>query len=441
MKTTIITRKIEIVPVYGYDENSTQEQIKEEKDKVWKKIRDIDYWSFRIANYTASKVWSTLSPYGNVRRGDLPKIEPYKIFSEDLCVKYPELRELKISAIASGITKEVSDKIKSEYYDYINGKKTIPSYKSGFPMYIPRARKKDEDSGNYVSIGMLTNPKNVDNIFTTPLGKFKLNFGRDRSNNKSIIDKCKTREYDLLDSTIQYDKRKNKLFLLAVIKIPVQGTALDESKYVGVDLGINCPITASVYGDDNLVNNHDKLYITDSIFIGSRDMFLVERLKMSKTRQSIQKSLKYTKGGHGRKRKLQFLDNLRIKEKNWVKTVNHKFSKELIDFTLKHNVKNIVLENLSGFNDTDKNKTFIGRYWSYFELQTMISNKAKKYDINVYFVDPKNTSKTCSVCDHLADDNRKSQSDFECTSCGSKFNADLNATRNIVKKHLNSLKC
>ncbi|WP_353204496.1 transposase [Sphingomonas sp.] len=46
-------------------------------------------------------------------------------------------------------------------------------------------------------------------------------------------------------------------------------------------------------------------------------------------------------------------------------------------------------------------------------------------------VDPRNTSRRCSACDHVAAENRKSQADFGCVSCGMQINADLNAAINI----------
>ena len=40
----------------------------------------------------------------------------------------------------------------------------------------------------------------------------------------------------------------------------------------------------------------------------------------------------------------------------------------------------------------------------------------------------------CSKCGYCARNNRKTQANFECKSCGFKLNADLNASRNISNK-------
>jgi putative transposase len=47
-------------------------------------------------------------------------------------------------------------------------------------------------------------------------------------------------------------------------------------------------------------------------------------------------------------------------------------------------------------------------------------------------VNPRFTSQTCSQCQHVAKDNRQTQSKFECVKCRYVANADFNAARNIL---------
>jgi transposase len=51
----------------------------------------------------------------------------------------------------------------------------------------------------------------------------------------------------------------------------------------------------------------------------------------------------------------------------------------------------------------------------------------------LYTVDPRNTSRTCSVCGHCARSNRQSQASFLCKSCGYAAPADENASINISR--------
>lgn len=65
--------------------------------------------------------------------------------------------------------------------------------------------------------------------------------------------------------------------------------------------------------------------------------------------------------------------------------------------------------------------------WSMF--RTMLEYKTK-----VELVHPAFTSQTCSECNYVDKESRKSQAIFECTACGHKENADLNAAKNIMRK-------
>jgi putative transposase len=55
-------------------------------------------------------------------------------------------------------------------------------------------------------------------------------------------------------------------------------------------------------------------------------------------------------------------------------------------------------------------------------------------NVKVFEVDPKNTSRTCNACGHTSKDNRRTQEEFICVSCGNIDNADYNAAKNICEK-------
>ena len=150
---------------------------------------------------------------------------------------------------------------------------------------------------------------------------------------------------------------------------------------------------------------------------------------MQSERRRLQKSMKYSKGGHGRKAKCKHLDNLKERERNFVKSYNHYVSKQVIDFAVKNKAKYINIEDLSGYDSND----FILRNWSFYELQQFIIYKAKKYGIEVRKINPYHTSQICSVCGHWEEGQRDSQEHFKCKACGHEENADFNAAKNIAK--------
>lgn len=62
--------------------------------------------------------------------------------------------------------------------------------------------------------------------------------------------------------------------------------------------------------------------------------------------------------------------------------------------------------------------------------------KARLSGGQIIEVDPKNTSRRCSSCGHVAQENRESQAVFLCKKCGHSDNADHNAAINILDRAL-----
>lgn len=268
---------------------------------------------------------------------------------------------------------------------------------------------------------------------------FRLEFGKDASNNRCIVErliesdrqqKNKGEDYVANNSSIKLVKygKSTRIFLLLSIDIPAKKQVLDKDVVLGVDLGIKCPLYLAINKNDNF-----------KMQIGDIEHFHNQRTMFQKRFKSLQK-LMCTQGGHGRKKKLEPLEKLKEKERNWVHTQNHVYSREVIKQALKQNAGTIHMESLK---DLGKGKDgyvkdeykYLLRYWSYYELQSMIEYKAKLEGIEVKYIDPAYTSQTCSYCGERGE--RKKQEEFVCTNpqCkrrGEKINADFNAARNIA---------
>lgn len=65
------------------------------------------------------------------------------------------------------------------------------------------------------------------------------------------------------------------------------------------------------------------------------------------------------------------------------------------------------------------------------QLQQLCISKAASAGRCVLFVPPQNTSRRCSGCGYTDANNRLTQADFFCLSCGLGMNADVNAALNI----------
>ena len=109
--------------------------------------------------------------------------------------------------------------------------------------------------------------------------------------------------------------------------------------------------------------------------------------------------------------------------------MNHKLSRELINYCLQQGVNVLHLEKLKG---TELSGKKYRKYnWAFQDLLTKIEYKAQIEGIKVISVNPAYSSQTCSHCGWKSKDNRKSQSLFVCDECGAKMNADINAAKNI----------
>ena len=363
---------------------------------------------------------------GGIAEGANPEQNStYRVISNEFLEAIP-------SDILSNLNQSISSTYKNYSLDVERGVRTIPNYKRGIPVPFSIKRcgelmlKRRDDGSIYVRF---------------PLGlEWDLNFGRDRSNNREIVERVLSGQYDVGTSSIQESKNR-KRFLLLVVKIPKESRNLNRDRIVGVDLGINIPLYAALNDNDY-----------GGMGIGSREQFLNMRMRMVAKRRELQRNLRQsTNGGHGRKQKLQALERLEGKERNWVHLQNHIFSKSIVEYALKNNAGAIQMERLTGFGrdkngEVDSDFKFILRYWSFFELQTMIEYKANAAGIEVRYVDPYHTSQTCSFCGHYEKGQRLNQSTFVCKNpdCekgkGKKLsdgtyqgiNADWNAARNIA---------
>ena len=114
---------------------------------------------------------------------------------------------------------------------------------------------------------------------------FHLFFGRDRSNNRTIVERCLAGEYKYADSSIQLKDRK--IFLLLVIDIPITENKPNENISVGVDLGVTVPAYCAL--SDGLKR----------LSIGSKEDLLRVRLQFQNRKRSLQKRLKMVKWRKG----------------------------------------------------------------------------------------------------------------------------------------------
>lgn len=202
----------------------------------------------------------------------------------------------------------------------------------------------------------------------------------------------------------QIELDKEYAYITGTIKEP---DSIKQDKYIGVDL--NTTGHCAVIG----IPHNGKV-----IKLGKKALHI--HTKYKNIRKKLQSLKKWRK-----------LNQIKRRESNIVRDLNHKISKKIV-LTAKENNCSIKLENLQGIRNNKKQAQSF-KYslssWSYNQLRNFIEYKAKKFGVVVGLVAPANTSKTCSVCGTIG--LRKGKS-FMCPTCGHVDHADANAAFNIA---------
>jgi len=185
--------------------------------------------------------------------------------------------------------------------------------------------------------------------------------------------------------------------------------------------------------DVNLV----KLVFYDGKKVRREDTPFVKALSLRAKAEEIQR--KYPKRWMYNKRILNRVRELHRRAKNIVVDGSRKFAKKFVLFALKK--KNaITLEELTGLieelRSINKQNRWKTLYLDYRTLQNSIVTKAIEYNVPIYFVDPRGTSKLCYRCGaELVFYGRLGV----CPRCGFIADRDKNASMNIYKRMWGSL--
>lgn len=202
--------------------------------------------------------------------------------------------------------------------------------------------------------------------------RFGIVLGRDRSNNKRVIENCISGEFDLCESAILIDDSRKKLYLILNYSSPPNPLPFDDERFVDAMLSIDIPITATYNGE--------------TIIIGNKEEYLHRRLQIQAAIRRAQINSRYSEGGKGRKRKLQAVSRFHNKEKDYIKTRIHTYTKMLVDYAIDNRCRTINLINQTDKEHEARKDPFLLRNWGYYGLRKNIEYKARVYGIKVNIV-------------------------------------------------------
>ena len=192
---------------------------------------------------------------------------------------------------------------------------------------------------------------------------------------------------------------------------------------IGLDMGITKLITTS-----------------NGETIQPKNSFKANQIKLAKLQRQLSKKVLFSQNWKKKKNKIQKLHH-------HIANIRHDYLHK-ITTTISKNHAMIACEDLKvanmsksasgtmekkGINVKAKsglNKSILDQGWGM--MVNMLEYKQQWRGGLLIKVNPRYTSQTCFKCKHIAKENRRTQSKFECVKCGHKANADVNAARNIL---------
>lgn len=125
---------------------------------------------------------------------------------------------------------------------------------------------------------------------------------------------------------------------------------------------------------------------------------------------------------------LRSLVQLKRRQSNRIKDVNHKVSRTIVDYAKRHRSA-IVLEDLGTISKKGRAKRYVQKsQWSFYQLEMFLKYKSALLGVPLYYISPRYTSRICSRCGSLNLPNGKC---YKCTTCGHFDHRDVNAAFNI----------
>jgi len=300
--------------------------------------------------------------------------------------QYKELTDAKkefpfISEVHSDVLQEALDRVDKSYANFFIG--------SGFPRF---AKKGEYNSFTYKR-------------------KFEIHRGYIKLPKIGNVKYFNSRPVQGLPKIATIIKEGNNFFISIVCEIDVPDVVVNGSYPIGIDVGIA-----------------KFAYLSNNTSIET-PLFLQPNL--AKLRRLQRKLHRQVKGSGSREKTKQKIFTLHRKIINSRLDFLHKESTKIANEFSSCYIEDLKLLNMVKLNSTLSRKMLDSGFGTFKEL---LIYKFKERGKHLGLVNPAYTSQTCSECFSVDKKSRLSQSEYACTSCGHVENADLNASKNIMRK-------
>ncbi|SEO44149.1 transposase, IS605 OrfB family, central region [Halorientalis persicus] len=217
-------------------------------------------------------------------------------------------------------------------------------------------------------------------------------------------------EWEPTESTLHYRNGDWFLHLGFRKRRPeTEGETTENGTVLGVDLGV------------------EQIAVTSTARFFSAGELNHRRREFERVRGGLQKC--------GSRSAHRTLETVGGREDEFVKHVLHSVANGIVAEARRFGCDGIVFEELSGIRTRLPNAAWHAE-WAFERLYEYVEYKAEAVGLFVDTVDPRNTSRRCAECGHVAETNRPSRETFECEACGNRNHADYNAAKNVAAAYL-----
>lgn len=343
----------------------------EEPEKVtalWDLLYQWQHICYRGANYISSHLWiqDQLKHMFYLEEGTVKKLSDIKKDPDGIlqCSRknttYQVLSKNFKGNIPTDILTALNNYVVS-YYDaernaYWYGDKSVRNYKKSLPIPAPpkgiRNIKYNESIKNFTF-----------NFYSIP---FQTYFGAGHQGPKETWNKFIEGTLTLNHATKVMIK-ENKIYLLAAFELAQEQYSLDKNIIAQAELGFDVPIEATAVGK--------------TVQIGTNEDFIFKRLAIQRARSRHQKASKQNRSKNGLKRQKKNSLNYGDREKRYIQTKVHQYSRQLVDFCLKHRAATLLLTK-QAFDEVEDKKYQIPN-WTFGGLIEKIKYKTARLGITL----------------------------------------------------------
>ena len=211
-------------------------------------------------------------------------------------------------------------------------------------------------------------------------------------------------------------KKKRGKWIADVTMTLAKPAPVSQEGVMGIDLGIKVPAVTHISGKGT------RFFGNGRYQRHMRRRFYARRKKLQKAKKT--RAVKKSQG----------------KEARWMKDINHKLSRQIVNHASEQGVGTIKVEFLAGIRKgtTSKSRGAKARKnnrmknsWSFSQLTAFITYKAQRLGIKVEQVDPAYTSQECPACRAR---NKAQDRSYVCAECGWRGHRDGVGAINISRR-------